>query len=375
MDLLAVVVIFVLVLGQIGTLFVLYKRSSQEQKLKDEEKNKEQKVSDQIDSLKTTFKDFNEMTLRRISEIKSEVSVDLKTNRETIDSSSRTMHQQIGSFTESITKMEGNLRNVFDSIKTSNDKMSSFQDMFKTPKLRGQWGESNLEYLLEQTYSRERVLKQHYFKSGNPVDFAIKLPNDLLLPIDSKFPMEVFVAFAEEVDPSEKLRKKQVFVSAVKKEIDSISSKYILPEESTMDFALLYVPAEAVYYEIMFSMKDYDLVEYAQRKRIQLVSPNTLNLTLGVIEHWVRDITVNKETKEILKRLNTILQDGKKLSDSFTKLGKHISNVQSAYSDSGERLSLLTGRVEKVITIGTTKAEKNNDFEIPLLDKSSPPEE
>ncbi|MGC9602540.1 MAG: DNA recombination protein RmuC [Minisyncoccia bacterium] len=331
-------------------------------------------LSRKIDLLENTFKNINDMTLRQLGEIKSDVSDNLKTNRETIDLSSRTMHQQIGNFTKSITEMEGNLRNVFDSIKTSNDRMSSFQDMFKTPKLRGQWGESNLEYLLEQTYSHERVLRQHYFKSGNPVDFAIKLPNDLLLPIDSKFPMEVFVAFAEETDPSEKLRKKQTFVSAVKKEIDSISSKYIIPEEATMDFALLYVPAEAVYYELMFSMKDYDLVEYAQRKRVQLVSPNTLNLTLGVIEHWVKDITVNKETKEILKRLNTILQDGKKLSDSFTKLGKHISNVQSAYNDSGERLNLLTGRVERVITIGT-KTEKNNDLEIPLLEKSSVIEE
>src|SRR3989344_3323342 len=221
-------------------------------------------LSHKIDLLENTFKNINDMTLKQLGQIKSDVSENLKSNRETIDSSSRTMHQQIGNFTESITKMEGNLRNVFDSIKTSNDKMSSFQDMFKTPKLRGQWGESNLEYLLEQTYSRERVLKQHYFKDGNPVDFAFKLPNDLLLPIDSKFPMEVFTA-------------------AVKREIDSIDTKYINPAESTTDFALLYIPAEAVFYEIMFSMKDDDLVEYAQRKRIQLVSPNTLRLNLIVI--------------------------------------------------------------------------------------------
>ena len=119
----------------------------------------------------------------------------------------------------------------------------------------------------------------------------------------------------------------------------------------------------------MFSMKDDDLVEYAQRKSVQLVSPNTLKLTLSVIEHWVKDITVNKETKEILKRLNVILQDGKKLSDSFTKLGKHISNVQGAYNDSGERLNLLTTRVEKVITIGN-KTE-NNELEVPLLGQVS----
>ncbi len=342
-----------------------YSLLNKNQKLPEDKESLE--LSRKIDLLENTFKNINDMTLRQLGEIKSDVSSNLKTNRETIDSSSRTMHQQIGNFTKSITEMEGNLRNVFDSIKTSNDKMSSFQDMFKTPKLRGQWGESSLKYLLEQTYSRERVLEQHYFKNGNPVDFVIKLPNDLLLPIDSKFPMEVFTPYAEELDPSEKSRKRQVFITAVKKEIDSIASKYINPGESTLDFALLYVPAEAVFYEIMFSMKDDDLVEYAQKKSIRLVSPNTLRLTLSVIEHWVRDITVYKETKEIRKRLSTILQDGEKLSKSFSVLGKHISNVQGAYQDSGERLNLLTGRVEKVIAI-KSKAEENDESNIPLLE-------
>lgn len=323
-----------------------------------------------IELFENTFKNVNEMTFRQLGEIKSEVTENLKTNRETLDSSSRSMNQQISNFTESITKMEGNLRNVFDSIKVSNEKMSSFQDIFKTPKLRGQWGETNLGYELEQTYSPERILKQYYFKDGSAVDFVIKLPNDLLLPIDSKFPMEVFTPYAEEIDPSLKLRKRQVFVAAVKKEVDAIASKYINPDESTIEFALLYVPAEAVFYEIVFSMREDDLVNYAQRKRVQLVSPNTLKLTLSVIEHWVRDITVNKETKEILKRLNTILQDGKKLTESFGKLGKHITNVQGAYSDSGDRLKLLTGRVEKVISIGTgNKDEVGTESESLLLEK------
>ncbi|MEK7581736.1 MAG: DNA recombination protein RmuC [Patescibacteria group bacterium] len=323
-------------------------------------------VFHRIELLENTFKNVNDMTLKQLGEIKSDVSENLRANRESVDSSSRTMHQQVGNFTESITRMQGDLRNVFDSIKVSNEKMSSFQDIFKTPKLRGQWGEYNLEYLLEQTYSRERVLKQHYFKNGKSVDFAIKLPNDLLLPIDSKFPLEIFVSYAEETSIAEKTRKKQTFISEVKKQIDSISSKYINPDESTTDFALLYIPAEAVYYEIMFSMKEDDIVEYAQKRKIQLVSPNTLKLNLSVIEHWVKDITVNKETRQIIKRLSGILQDGKKLSESFVKLGKHISNVKGAYDDSEKRLELLSGKVEKVITIGKGNKIEEEDY---LLDQ------
>ena len=114
-------------------------------------------------------------------------------------------------------------------------------------------------------------------------------------------------------------------------------------------------------------MKEDDIVEYGQKKKIQLVSPNTLKLNLSVIEHWVRDITVNKETKEIIKRLGSILQDGKKLSESFGKLGKHISNVKTAFDDSEKRLVLLSGKVEKVISIG----KKEGGVEPVALDKPS----
>lgn len=329
--------------------------------------NSASELTRKIELLENTFKNVNDMTLKQLSDIKSDVTENLKSNRETIDSSSRSMHENIRSFTESITKMESNLKNVHESIRNSSERMSSFQDMFKTPKLRGQWGESNLKYELEQTYSPDRVLKQHYFKSGEAVDFAIKLPNDLLLPIDSKFPMDVFRNYCDEESPSERIRKQQVFIHAVRKEVDSVAAKYINPEEATVDFALIYVPAEAVFYEIMFSMKDEGLMDYAYRKKVRFVSPNTLRMTLSVIEHWVRDITVNKETREILKRLGTILQDGKKLSDSFRILGKHIGNVQTAYSDSGDRLRLLTGRVENVISIGEKADSSINQ---PLLNSS-----
>jgi len=329
------------------------------QKLGQSDENKNELVS-KLELLENSFKNITEMNTKQITELKRDVTEHLKQSRETLDSSSRDMHDRVRDFTSSITQMGEGLKNVNESVKVSADKMSSFQDIFKTPKLRGQWGESNLEYLLEQTYSSDRVLKQHYFKEGKAVDFAIKLPNDLILPIDSKFPLEVVVAYMEENESSDKTTKKQIFIQAVKKQIDDIASRYIKPQESTTDFALLYIPAEVVYYEIMFNMQDSGLWEYGQKKRVILTSPNTLYLTLQVVEHWVKDVTVAKETKEIIKRLNTVLQDGAKLSDSFTKLGKHISNVKSSYDDSGKRLELVTGRIEKIIAIDTKGSKKTD---------------
>jgi DNA recombination protein RmuC len=113
----------------------------------------------------------------------------------------------------------------------------------------------------------------------------------------------------------------------------------------------MYVPAEVVYYELMFGMGEASLDEYSKRKKVILVSPNTLHLTLRVIEHWFRDMTVAKETREIIKRLGTIVADGEKLGESYQRLGKHLGNAQGAYEDTGKRISLLSGRVKKVISL------------------------
>jgi len=251
--------------------------------------------------------------------------------------------------------MHSALGKVYDSVQSSTEKMSSFQNIFRTPKLRGQWGEANLEYLLTQVYPNERILRQHAFQGGAVVDFVIKLPNDLLLPIDAKFPLETYVAYAEEEDEQIRRQKMQLFVRSVKDEIDSIASKYIRPEEGTVDRALLFIPAESVYYDIMFSLKDVGISEHAHKKHIVLVSPNTLNLTLSVFEHWFKDIELSQRTGEIMRRLGGVVVDSKKLHESFTKIGKHIDNTKSAYDSSTKRLELLTNRVKKVLYLGDKK--------------------
>ena len=317
----------------------------------------------QLDLLQQRIIDREEGTTKLVREMKSDLLDRLESGQERLDKSTQSMHDQVRQFTSSITKMDEGLRNVHRTVSDSVEKFASFQDIFKTPKLRGQWGESNLKYLLGQTYPPDRVLEQYHFSSGTEaVDFALVLPNDFILPIDSKFPSDIFSAYAEESDLVEKNKKKQLFVTSVKKEIDSISSKYIRPNEHTTDHALMFVPAEAIYYELLFGMNESELDEYAKKKKVILVSPNTLHLTLQVIEHWFRDITIAKETKEIIKRLGIILLDGEKLSEGYQKLGKHIQNVQGAYEETGKRVELLSGRVKTVISFGDKIEETTPDL-------------
>ena len=147
------------------------------------------------------------------------------------------------------------------------------------------------------------------------------------------------------------------FISDVKKKIDEISSKYIIPSENTIEFALMYVPAEAIYYEIVHHIKEPDIADYARKKNVILVSPNTFYVTLSAIHHWYRDVQITNQTKDIINRLARIKTDSEKLQDNFRRLGKHISDASSAYDDSEKRLTLLTDRVGNIVEIGKEESD------------------
>jgi DNA recombination protein RmuC len=285
---------------------------------------------------------------RRITDL---MSSNLKEIRDNQLGDSREMHRQISDFTKEATKIREELKKVEDNVK----EVSSFQDIFKSPKLRGQWGEASLDHILSQHFPEELFSSQYLFSSGEQVDAVLKLPNGKILPIDAKFPTENFVKMAEAEEKDKTFFQKK-FVEDVKFKINDISSKYILSSENTVDFALMYIPAEAVYYEIVNNIsKETDLNSYAWSKRIILASPNTIYLTLRTIEHWFRDTQVSKKTQDILKRLGKISEDSRKLSDDFRKLGSHLRNTVSAYESSEKRLSVFSQRVEKLIDIKDQK--------------------
>lgn len=275
----------------------------------------------------------------------------LKEMRDNQDGVSKVMHEQIRSFTKEATQIREELQQVQDRVKD----VSSFQEIFKSPKLRGQWGEASLEHILAQYFPEELYKRQYLFSSGEQVDAVLKLPNGRVLPIDAKFPSENFAKMAGSAGAERDAFQKR-FNEDVKMRINEIASKYILPSEGTTEFALMYIPAEAIYYEIVNNIgRELDLANFAWSKKVILVSPNTIYLTLRTVEHWFRDTQISKQTQEILKKLAKVHQDAAKLMDEFRKLGSHLRNASSAYDDSEKRLSLLDEKVEKLVEIGEVK--------------------
>lgn len=260
------------------------------------------------------------------------------------ENSSRNLFSQMDKFASRFGEMKSELEKINQDVK----EIASFQTIFRSPKLTGEWGEASLDYLLSQYFPRKDSYESQYqFSSGEKVDFALRLPNGRILPIDSKYPQDIFTQFIHASD-EEKGALRKLLVAKVKKDIDDIASKYILPNENTVDFAMMYIPAESLYYEIV---SKEDLNTYAWGKKVALASPNTFVLTVAIILHWFKNADIGKKTDVIIKKLQRIAIDGEKLADAFRKLGDHLSDAQGSYDDSEKRLNFLVERVEDATSL------------------------
>lgn len=207
--------------------------------------------------------------------------------------------------------------------------MRELQDFLKSPKLRGNIGEQVLKDLISQMFPKNTFNLQYQFKSGVRVDAAIKTDAGIL-PIDSKFPMENFQKMTKAASEKEKDDLQKEFVRDVKKHITDISKKYILPEEGTMDFALMYVPSESVYYELV---NITEVMDFAKRERVYIVSPSTLYAHLQTILLSYEGKKIEGRSREVFKMLRAIQGDYEKVSGNMEILGRHISNASGQFSN------------------------------------------
>lgn len=224
--------------------------------------------------------------------------------------------------------------------------MKDLQEFLKSPKLRGNVGEHILKELLGQFLPKSSFNLQYTFKSGDKVDAAIKTSAGII-PIDSKFPMENFRKMSGEGSEAEKKLFEKEFIRDVKSHIDSISRKYILTEEGTIDYALMYVPSESVYYEVA---NNQELFEYSQTKRVLPVSPTTFYAYLRAILMSFEGQKIEAKAKEILSALRAIHKDYEKTEDALSVLQKHLTNaynmmgnVFTTFGSLGQKISSTQG--------------------------------
>lgn len=227
--------------------------------------------------------------------------------------------------------------------------IATLQEILKAPKLRGNLGEMFLNDMLKQILPVEHYEFQYKFKSGEAVDAIVKLAAGMI-GIDSKFPLENFKKMLEAKTDDEKKRARKIFASDVKKHVDAIHNKYILPEEGTLDMALMYIPAENVYYEIITkdNNEDVGISEYALSNRVIPVSPNTLYAYLQAILIGLKGLEIETHAKEILNTIQQMQGDIAKFAEDYEVLGKHIGSARAKYDEGGKKLTKMTDRIENI---------------------------
>lgn len=223
-------------------------------------------------------------------------------------------------------------------------------NIMRAPKLRGGMGELFLGDLLSQILPPEHYTLQHGFKSGEKVDAVIQIGNRLV-PVDAKFPYENFRRVVDAGTESDRVAARKLFLRDVKKHVDAIAGKYILPDEGTYDFALMYVPAENVYYETIIKQdagEEHELLGYALQKRVIPVSPNSFYAYLQTILLGLRGMKVEQRAQEILAALTRLRGDFEKLEENFRVLGKHLTNAGSSYAEAEKSLTKLDTKLGQV---------------------------
>ena len=256
------------------------------------------------------------------------------------------VHGQLGTLTEATRRMEEVGRDI-----------AGLERILRAPKIRGGFGEILLERMLGEILPPDAYRLQHGFRSGDKVDAAIVVAGRLV-PVDSKFPLENFRRLLEEPDEERRRQVRRQFLRDVRGRVDEVARKYILPDEGTFDFALMYIPAENVYYEVILKdeASDESVLSHALSRRVIPVSPNSFYAYLQVIVLGLRGLRVEENAREILATLARLQGDLGRFREHFDTLGRHVTNAKNKYDEAGGALARLETKLEDAAGRGTQPA-------------------
>ncbi len=306
-------------------------------------------MQQQIESLRGQVNDSWQQLSSSMDQRLQEINKQLLSSQQTVGERLDSATQVFGQVQKDIGSLSQATERVFDVGKD----ISSLQEILKAPKIRGEIGELFLSNLLQQVLPPSHIKLQYKFKNGNTVDAVICLGQELV-SVDSKFPLENFKRIMDSTNEDEKRQARKTFISDVKKHVDSIAEKYILPDEGTFDFALMYIPAENVYYELIIKEntdEKQSLSNYAMAKKVIPVSPGSLYLYLRTIIQGLKGLRIEKNVQEIVRHLNRLTGDMKRFRDDFDVLGRHIVNIKNKYDEAEKRVTNFEGKLLSICQV------------------------
>lgn len=294
---------------------------------------------------------LREQTASDLSQRNAEVELRLQGMEQTLNTRLTELDTKVDGRLEASTKTTTQIHERLGEVTKATETMiaraqdlARLEQALRPPKARGGFGELLLENLLRDRLAPDAYTMQHTFSTGDRVDAVIHV--DRLVPVDSKFPLDNFELMVGAEDDAQRQLHEKAFARDVKGHIDAIASKYILPAEGTFDFALMYLPAEAIYYELVCG-KTGALLAYAHEKRVFPVSATTFTAYLQVIAMGLKGLQIEQTAHEVLAYCAALQKDFGKFREDFELVGTHLSRAQSKYAESDKRLDRFETKLER----------------------------
>jgi DNA recombination protein RmuC len=238
--------------------------------------------------------------------------------------------------------------------------LSRLEQALRPPKARGGFGELLLENLLRDRLPGAAFQMQYGFSTGERVDAVVRA-GELLIPIDSKFPLDNYQRIVEAQSDDERQLAERAFARDVRSHVDAIAGKYVRPDEGTSDFAFMYIPVEAVYYELACG-KTGAILEYAHERRVFPMSPSTFTAYLQVIAFGLRGMQIEQRAQEVMAYVADLTRDFDRFAEDFELVGKHLGNAQTKFASADKRLDKFAGKLERA-------SEEVDDVELDAVDE------
>ena len=304
--------------------------------------------------LKTaTEKPADNESLKVMMEWMRDIKSGTEATKDSMEKSISATNKDINERLDNAAKVIGALQGKLGEMSQIGPDIRRLSEVLASPKARGNFGEEMLENMLSQVLNKGSYRSQYKFKNGEVVDMAVFV-GEKILPVDSKFSMENFRLYkeAKEDDAAENLKK--AFLRDIRKRIDEIHKKYILPQENTFDFALMYIPSEGVFHE---ALEDMATVEYARAKKVYMVSPNTLYHHLQIILIALRGQQVNEVAEKLLHMVSGIQQESEKFGRNLGVLNNHIKNAGNTMGTVANDFTKLQSSISNAATLQMEQAE------------------
>jgi len=282
-----------------------------------------------------------------IQQIADQTHRSLADTRQAMDARLDGAARVIGDVSKHLGQLDESAKRIYDVGKD----IASLQDILRAPKLRGNLGELFLGDLLAQILPPDHYEMQFAFRSGEKVDAIIRLKAGLV-PVDAKFPLENFQRLARAATDDERQAARRAFIKDVKTHVDAIAAKYIRTDEGTFDFALMYIPAENVYYAAIVKDDEFGgeaaLFQYALVRRVIPVSPNSFYAYLQTILLGLKGLRVEESARQIINNLGRLQKELETFGEAFRLVGQHLQNAQKKFDEADKRFAKVEGKLDQI---------------------------